>query len=141
MSISRDEARELAVIGLLATATLRIGAGVFQLIEELGRTYTFRSLLSRFFAPIGSTVGMLVLGAVLIVVLSPQGSVTTGIVNAARRGAAAVMVLGLGASFHSLALSYNTALGRLWFVMINGLAAATLGGTAYWIIKNFDGER
>lgn len=139
--ISRDEAREIAVIGLLATVGLRVGAGLLQLIDELDGAWTLRSLGSRFFAPIGSTVGILTLGAVLLIVLSPSGSVTTGVITLCRRVAAAVALLGAAASVYSLAFSYSPLLGRLWFAMINGLAAATLATTAWWILRNFDGER
>ncbi|MEM9655459.1 MAG: hypothetical protein AAGA65_25435 [Actinomycetota bacterium] len=141
MSISRDEAREIAVIGLLAAATLRVGAGVFQLIEELGGQWTFRSLLSRLFAPIGSTVGMLTLAAVLLVVLSPSGSISTGLVRITRRAVAAVAIIGMAATFHTLALSYSDFLAKIWFAMINGLATTTLAGTGWWIMRNFDQDR
>lgn len=141
MTISRDEAREIAIVGLLVTIGLRIGAGLFQLIDELDAQWTVRSLLGRFFAPIGSTVGILALGAVLLIVLSPSGSITSGVVTATRRAAATVATLGIAASFHTLALSYSQILSKLWFAMINGLAAATLGCTAYWILKNFDADR
>ncbi len=141
MSISRDEAREVAIVGLLATVALRIGAGVFQSIDELDAQWTFRSLLGRLFAPIGSTVGMLTLAAVLLVVLSPSGSITPVVTTATRRAAATVSALGVAASFHTLALSYSELLSKLWFAMINGLAAATLGLTGWWILRNFDAER
>lgn len=141
MSISRDEAREIAVVGLLVTVGLRVGAGMFQLIDELDGQWTARSLIGRFLAPVGSTMGILTLGAVLLVVLAPSGAVTPGLTVAARRAAATVAILGIVASFHSLTLSYSDVLSRLWFAMINGLAAATLGSTAYYILRNFDGDR
>lgn len=141
MSISRDEAREIAIIGLLATIGFRVGAGVFQLIEELDGQWTARSALDRFFAPIGATIGMLTLGAVLVVVLSPAGSITPGLVGVTKRVATGVAGLGAAAAFNTLALSYNSTLGKLWIAMINGLAAATLAGTAWWIIRNFDQDR
>lgn len=139
--ISRDEAREVAVVALLIVIGLRIGAGVFQVIDDAGEFADARSLTGRLFAPIGSTVGMLALGAVLLIVLSPAGSVTTSVVTATRRMAGAVAVLGIAASFHTLALGYNQLLAKLWFAMINGLAAATLGTAAWWILRNFDGDR
>lgn len=141
MSISRDEAREVAIIGMLVTIGLRVGAGVVQLIDELDGQWTIRSLLGRLFAPIGSTVGILALGAVLIIVLSPTGSITPAVVSATRKAVGAVAALGIAASFHTLALSYSQILSQLWIAMINGLAAATLGLTAYWILDNFDADR
>lgn len=141
MSISRDEARELAIIGLLVTLGLRIGAGMLQTIDELTRTTTVTNVLSRFFAQIGSTVGILTLAAVLIVALSPSGSVTTAVSVLCRRVAGVVTILGLASAFHTLTLSYNSALGRIWLAMINGLAAATLAGTGWWILRDFDEDR
>ena len=141
MGISRDEAREIAVIGLLAALGLRIAAGLLQTIDELAGPTDARNVLSRFFAQIGSTVGILTLAAVLLVVLSPRGAITPGIARLCQRVAAGVAVLGVAGAFHTLTLSYNSALGRLWFAMINGLAAATLAGTGWWILRNLDDER
>lgn len=141
MSISRDEARELAIIGLLVTLGLRIGAGMLQTADELTRPTTFTNVLSRFFAQIGSTVGILTLAAVLLVALSPTGSVTKTVAILCRRVAGGVTILGLASAFHTLTLSYNSALGRVWLAMINGLAAATLAGTGWWILRNFDEDR
>lgn len=141
MSISRDEAREIAIVGILATIVLRVGAGVLQLIDDLGVNSSLRSLSGRLFAPIGSTVGMLALAAVLLVVLSPSGSITPAVVKATRRMAGFIALLGIAAAFHTLALGYSQLIARLWFAMINGLAAATLGTTAWWILKHFDDGR
>jgi hypothetical protein len=142
MSISRDEAREIAIVGLLATVALRIGAGVFQMIQELtGDLWTVQSLLGRLFAPIGSTVGMLILGAVLLIVLSPAGSITRSVVGVTRKAAATVAALGVASSFHTLALSLSPLLAKIWISMINGLAASALGLTAWWILRNFDADR
>lgn len=141
MGVSRDEAREIAVIGLLVALGLRVGAGLLQTIDELSGPTNTRNVLSRFFAQIGSTVGILTLAAVMLVVLSPTGSITRGVSDLCRRVAAWVTVLGLAGAFHTLTLSYNSTLGRLWFAMINGLAAATLAGTGWWILRNFDESR
>lgn len=141
MSLSRDEAREVAVVAILVTTALRIGVGVLQMIDDFGEFSTLRSLTSRLLAPIGSTVGMLALAAVLIIVLSPTGSVTNGVVTAGRRMAAVVAALGIAATFHSVVLGYNHFLAKLWFAMNNGMAAAVLGGAAYYIIRNFDSQR
>ena len=141
MSVSRDEARELAIIGLLAVLALRIGAGVLMALDELTVASGLRNLLSRFFSQIGSTVGILTLGAVLLVVLSPRGSITTGLSNLVRRVAGAVAVLGAAGVVFTLSLGFSPGLARLWLAMINGLAAATLAGTGWWILANLDDER
>ena len=141
MTISRDEAREIAIVALLVTIGMRIGAGVFQVIDDLGHQSDLRALTGRLFTPIGSTIGIMTLGAMLLVVLSPAGSVTTGVVTATRRIAGLVAAMGIGASFHTIVLGYSQLLAKLWFAMINGLAAATLGAAAYWVLRNFDGNR
>ena len=141
MAISRDEAREIAVLLLLATAGLRVGAGVFQAVEELTGAWTVGSVLDRFFAPVGSTFGFATLGAVLLVVLSPNGSVTPGVVTACRRTAAAMALIGAAAAIHTIVFGFAEPLTRIWFAMVNGLAAAVLAGGAYWIIRNFEPER
>ena len=141
MSISRDEARELAVIGLLVALGLRIGAGLLQTFDELSGPTDTRNVFSRFFAQIGSTVGILTLAAVMLVVLSPTGSITKGLSALCRRVAAGVALLGLSGAFYTMTLSYNSTLGRIWFAMINGLAAATLAGTGWWILRDFDEDR
>lgn len=141
MSVSRDEARELAIIGALVALTLRVAAGVVQAIEEARGNFTLDTLAGRFFAPVGSTIGILALGAVMVVVLSPTGSVTPGLVTLTRRAAGVVMVLGLAATFHTLAFGSPNLLGSIWIALINGAAAATLGGTAWWILRHFDPDR
>ncbi len=141
MAISRDEAREIAVVVLLATAGLRVGAGVVQAIEELTGAWTVGSVLDRLFAPVGSTLGFATLGAVLIVVLSPNGSITPGVATACRRAAGILAAIGMAAAVHTLLFGFASSLTRVWFAMINGLAAATLTGGAYWIIRGFDPRR
>ncbi|MEM9565015.1 MAG: hypothetical protein AAGA93_20495 [Actinomycetota bacterium] len=139
--VSRDEAREVAIVALLMTLVLRLGAGVLQAVDELNGPTETRELLVRLFAQVGSTVGILTLGCVLIVVLSPRGSVSTGTADLVRRVAATVTVLGLLGALNTLTLPFTPMLGRLWLSMINGLAAATLAGAGYWILRNFDDER
>lgn len=141
MSISRDEAREIAIIGLLAMAAVRAGAGIVQLLDELDGQFTLRSLADRLFAPIGASFGFAVLAAVLLAVLSPTGSVTIGIQKLVRKAALVALVLALGAAINTLTIGRPSFLTQLWIAMINGLSATVLTGTGYWIIRNFDSER
>lgn len=141
MAISRDEARELAIIALLITAALRVTAGGLQALEELGGPWTVRTVIDRFFAPVGSTLGFATLGAVLIIVLSPNGAVTARLVELCRRSAAGFALIGAAAAVHTVLFGFAEPLTRLWIAMINGFAAAALAGTAYWIMRNFDPER
>jgi hypothetical protein len=142
VSISRDEAREVAILALLATAALRVLTGALRVLEELSRNaYTTRSLLTELFSPLNATAGGLVLGAVLLVVLAPRGSLSSGMETLVRRAAAIMFGLGVAATVHTVFFSLATGLGRWWFAMINGMATAILAGTGYWILRNFDPDR
>lgn len=141
MSISRDEAREIAIAAILLTISIRIAAGFLQMADELGGSWTFSSLADRLFAPVGSTIGMLALAAVMIVVLSPTGSITPGVVKAVQWVTAAVALVGVLASMHTITRGNSDLLAGFWFAMINGLAATILGATAWWILRNFNADR
>jgi hypothetical protein len=115
---------------------------VVQAVEEVTHgAWTVGSALDRLFAPVGSTVGFATLAAVLIVVLSPTASVTPTITTLCRRAAALFAAVGVAAAAHTLLYGPATSLTRVWFAMINGLAAAIMAGAAYWIMRNFDPER
>lgn len=139
--MSRDEAREIALVAILVAIAVRVSAGVVQMLDEAGGDYTARSLIGRFFSPLGSTVGILTLAAVLLVVLSPSGSVTTGLTRIVRRTAAAVTALGAVATVYTLTLSYNTFIGSLRFVLINAIPVTVLAGAGWWVLRHFDGSR
>ena len=139
--VSRDEARELAVIALLVAIGLRIGAGLLQAIDEVARFPLGRNVLSRLFSQVGSTVGILMLAAVLLVVLSPSGSIGRGLRDLVRKVAGVVAAVAVAGAFYSLSFSFNSGVGRLTFAMINGLSAAVLAGTGWWILRNFDDDR
>ena len=141
MGVSRDEAREIAIIGIFLALTLRIGAGVVQAIDELIEFPVGRNVLSRLFSQVGSTAGILTLAAVLIVVFSPAGSISAALRQLVGRVAGAVTLLGLAGAFFSLSFSFNSGLGRITFAMINGLSAAALAGTGWWILRNLDDQR
>ncbi len=141
MNVSRDEAREIAIIGILAAIAFRIVAGLVQLIEEATGEWTYGSLVGRLVAPIGSTIGILALAAVLITVLSPNGSVTRGVATATRATAGVVAWLGVLASVYTLGFAPNDLLTRLWFALINGMTATALAGTGYVISRNFENRR
>jgi hypothetical protein len=141
MSLSRDEAREIAAVALMLTIGLRIAAGVFQLIEEAQRESTWRSLLGRFLAPVGSTLGLLALALALLLVLSPTGSISMRAMRLSTNIVGFIAVLGAVSVVNGLTSGLGDVLNRLWFVLINGFAAAILGGAAWWILRNFDPQR
>jgi hypothetical protein len=140
--VSRDDAREIAVWALLGVVGLRVAAGLVQVLQELAVPWTVRSLVTRFFSPIDTVVGLATLGAVLVVVLSPSGSITEGTKRLCLRVAGAVFVMGLLGTFVTLSLSLAaSSLARVLFALYNGLGAALLGGCGWWIIRNFDPDR
>ena len=139
--VSRDEAREIALVAIVAAIVVRVSAGVVQMLDEVSGDFTLRSMIGRFFSPLGSTVGILALGAVLLVVLSPSGSIAPSMVRLVRRTATAVAALGAAATFYTLALSYNTFLGSLRFVLINAIPVTVLAGAGWWILRHFDDAR
>lgn len=141
MSLSRDEAREVAAIAIALVIGLRILAGAFQVLDELGGAYDLRSLLGRFLAPVGSTLGMLTLALALLVVLSPSGSIDRRTQKGARQIAAVVSVLGVMSVLNSLVFGFGGFVGRFWFSAINGFAALLLGVAAWWILTQFDDSR
>ena len=141
MSLSRDEAREVAAIAIALVIGLRILAGVFQALDELGGAFDARSLLGRFLAPVGSTLGILTLALALLVVLSPNGSIERRTYVTAQRIAAVVSILGVLSVLNSLVFGFGGFVGRVWFTSINGFAALLLGSAAWWILTQFDGDR
>ncbi len=111
------------------------------MVDELSRGWTWRSLLGRFLAPVGSTMGLLVLALVLLIVLSPKGSVSNPLFRTARIQSLLVFALGSVSVLNSLSSGFGSFVSRLWFSLINGFAAVVLAGAAYWIIANFDPDR
>ncbi len=141
MSLSRDEAREIAAFAIGLVLVLRIGAGVFQAIEEVGGPWTAQSVFGRFLAPVGSTMGMLALALTLLLVLSPSGSIALSIFRWARWLAFAVALLGAASVFNTLIFSAGGIANRLWFSAINGSSAAVLGAGSWWILARFNTDR
>ncbi len=141
MRLSRDEAREVAAVAIALAIGLRVASGVVQVIDELDRGWTWRSLLGRFLAPIGSTIGMLTLALVLLLVLSPRGAITPTLFTWGRRIALVVFALGATSTLNSLTTGLGSFVNRLWFALINGFAATVLAGAAWWILANFDADR
>ena len=140
MGISRDEAREIAVVAIMLTIGLRLTAGIFQVFDELSRAWTWRSALGRFLAPVGSTLGMLSLALGLLFALSPTGSISMRSTRLAALLTGCVAVLGAVSVVNGLA-GAGTVYGRIWFSLINGAAAAVLGGASWWILRNLDPAR
>lgn len=141
MSLSRDEAREVAAVALGLTIAFRFGAGFFQVIDELSAPWTFRSLLSRFLAPVGATMGMLTLGLSLLLVLSPNGSIERRTFTWATALSMIVAILGAISVLNAITTDVDRLISRIAFTSINGIAALVLGAAAWWILKNFDGNR
>ncbi len=141
MGLSRDEAREIALTALLLVIGLRLAAGALQVVDELDHGGTPRSALGRFLAPVGATMGMLVLGGSLLVVLSPTGSVAPTLAQLVRRTAAVITVLGAIAVLHSLTTGFESFVNRFEFALRHGFGAALLAGAGWWVLHNIDERR
>lgn len=140
MGLSRDEAREVAAVALMLTMSLRLLAGVFQVLDELSRAWTFQSVLGRFLAPVGSTLGILGLALALLFVLSPPGSISMRSGWLAKALCGLVGILGAVSVLNGL-IGVGTLAGRIWFTLINGASAAVLGSAAFLILLKFDPDR
>ncbi len=140
VDISRDDAREVATVALLLAAGFRIGAGFFKAIQEASGVHTWQSVLGQFLVPVGSSLGLMAIAAVLLVVLSPNGSITPQLYRVTRLVALIVMVLGAGSTVYSLT-NQATLLTGLWISLMNGMSATTLGGGGWWIMRHFNSER
>lgn len=142
MSLSRDEAREVGAIAIGLTIALRWIAGVFQAFDEVtGGQWTFRSLLGRFLAPVGATMGMLTLALALLIVLSPNGSIDKRTFRFGEWLAVGCAGFGVISVLNSLVFGFGSVIGRIWFAALNGFAAVILGAAAWWILANFDPNR
>jgi len=141
MRLSRDEAREVAITALLLAVGVRVVAGLLQAGKEWSDGGTPRTILSQGLAPISITVGVLVLLAALLVVLSPRGSVGHGLQGWTAQVSAFVLFLGSVALLNGVIPGPGGILNRLPFALMQGGAAATLAGAAWWILINFDPDR
>lgn len=140
MGLSRDEAREVAAVALMLTMSLRLLAGVFQVVDELSREWTWQSALGRFLAPVGSTLGILALALALLFVLSPPGSISMRASSFATLLCGVIGLLGAISVINGLS-GVGSVAGRIWFTLINGASAAVLGSAAFWILRNFESNR
>lgn len=141
MSLSRDEAREIAATAIILTLLLRIASGLLRVIDELDGAWDTRSLLGRFLAPIGATPGVLALALALLIILSPRGAISSRIHRFAESVVGAVAILGGLALLNSVVWGLNDALNSVASAMANGSAAMVLGAAAWWMLSNFDPER
>ena len=109
MRISRDEAREIAITAGLLAIALRIGSGLVQGVEEIGRAWTWRSLAGRVFAPISASIGIMALGVGLLAALSPSGSVSPRVYSFTRLATGVVTVLGVATATDNLKMNLTAA--------------------------------
>ena len=141
MSLSRDEAREVAAVAIALTIVLRWISGLFQAIEELLGPFTVRSVFGRFISTVGATMGILTLALALLIVLSPAGSIDRRTFKFAEWLGAACAGFGVLSVLNGLVFGAGSLIGRIWFALFNGFAAVILGAAAWWILSSFDAER
>ena len=141
MRWSRDEAREIAAIALMLSLGLRLLAGVFQVLDEIDRGWTWSSLLGRLVSPVTATLGLLSIGLVLLLVLSPPGSISMLSNRVASILTGTIAALGVAGVFNEFVLSLGTWQQRFGRVSQELLVATLLAGTGYAILRNFDPDR
>lgn len=141
MSVSRDETREIVAVALMLAIGLRILSGVFQVLDELDRRWTWSSLVGRLVSPITATVGLLCIGLVLLLVLSPAGSISMRSNRIARGLTATVTVLGVLSVFNVFVFRLGTWQQQFGRLSQELLIATLLAGTGWFLLRNFDSGR
>ena len=141
MGLSRDEAREIAAVALMLTVGFRLLAGVFQVLDELDRGWTWSSLLGRLVAPMTATLGLLTIALTLLLVLSPSGSISMRANRVALMLTGVVAVLGALGIVNEIVYSLGTWQQRLARISQELAIVTLLGGTAWWLLRNFDPNR
>ena len=141
MRLSRDEAREIAATAIMLAIGLRLVAGLFQVLDEIDRGWTWSSLLGRMVSPVTATLGLLTIGLVLLLVLSPPGSISMRSNRVATALTATVASLGIAGVFNEFVFSLGTWQQRFGRVSQELLIATLLAGTGWFLLKNFDSER
>ena len=141
MAWSRDEVREIAAVALMLSLALRLLAGVFQVFDEIDRGWTWSSLLGRMVSPVTATLGLLSMALVLLLVLSPAGSISMRANRIALPLTATVAVLGVAGVLNEFVFSLGTWQQRFGRVSQELLIATLLAGTGHFILRNFDPDR
>ena len=141
MRLSRDEAREIAATALMLSIGLRLLAGVFQVLDEIDRGWTWSSLLGRLVSPVTATLGLLTIALVLLLVLSPSGSISMRSNRVTLALTSTVTMLAVAGVFNEFVFSLGTWQQRLSRVSQELLIATLLAGTGWFLLRNFDSER
>ena len=141
MRLSRDEAREVVAIALMLAIGLRFLSGTFRWLDERRIGADRGTLIATIFEPVGTTMGMLVVGLAALIVLSPKGAVSTRVHTVATWTSLAVMVGGVIVILNRLVAGGGSILGRIWFSLFDKFPAVILAGAAWTILSRLDPDR
>ena len=86
-------------------------------------------------------MGLLTLGLALLIVLSPNGAISTRVRTAATWTATAVVAGTVVVIINRLIVGGSSILGRVWFTLFDKVPALILAGAALTILRNLDGDR
>ena len=111
------------------------------MLDEIDRGWTWSSLLGRMVSPVTATLGLLCMALVLLLVLSPTGSISMRSNRVATALTATVAILGVAGVFNEFVFSLGTWQQRFGRVSQELLIATLLAGTGWFLLKNFDPER
>ena len=120
---------------------LRLLAGVFQVLDEIDRGWTWSSLLGRMVSPVGASAGLLSIALALLLVLSPTGSISMRSNKVAIVLTVIVAVIAAVGVLNEIVFSGGTWQQRLGQVSREPSIAALLAGTAAFLLKNHDPDR
>lgn len=125
----------------MLTIVLRLIAGVFQVLDEIDRGWTWSSLLGRMVSPVTATLGVLSIGLALVLILSPAGSISMKSNRVAIALTGTVAVLGVLGVFNEMVFSLGTWQQRFGRVSQELSIATLLAGTGWYLLRNFDSAR
>lgn len=141
MGLSRDEAREIAATALMLAIGLRWLSGLVRWFDERRIGADSGTFITTVFEPVGTAMGLLTLGLALLIVLSPNGAISTRVRTAATWTATAVVAGTVVVIINRLIVGGSSILGRVWFTLFDKVPALILAGAALTILRNLDGDR
>ncbi len=128
-----EEARGFVAFLLLATVVFAFIAATFATIDA--NLLTWRQLFIVFVNNLSYQPSLLLMGAALLIVSAPAGSLIPGLRSATMWVSLAVSIMGVLFVLNVVTIGLGSALGRIWPAFREGAANAILGGTAAWLCR------
>ncbi len=135
-SVSWEEARGFLAFLLLAAAVFSLLAALFATIDA--DLETWRRGFIVFINVARFEPAILLLGAAMLIVSAPPGSLVPGLRTVTMWLALIMAVMGLLFVVNVLTLGSGTALGRIWPAFREGATNAILGGAAAWLCRRVE---